>query len=180
MERELLLLGLLRSQEMHGYQLHEAIDSHLGMGVQLTKPTAYRLLNNMAEDGWVTYREEQEGNRPPRRVYAITVQGEDAFQHLLRENLANYQPAEFTRQIGLAFLDELSAKEALPLLYRRRAGMEELLESMRAHCEHPGSLQLMLEHQVHLLAAELDWLNTVIARIQKIQDETRLEGGNGP
>jgi len=172
MERELLLLGLLRSQEMHGYQLHEAIDSHLGMGVQLTKPTAYRLLNNMAEDGWMTYREEQEGNRPPRRVYAITAQGEVAFQQLLRENLANYQPVEFTCHIALAFLDELSAEEALPLLYRRRAGMEELLESTRAHCEHPGSLQLMLEHQVHQLAAELDWLNTVIARIQITQDET--------
>ena len=180
MERELLLLGLLRSQEAHGYQLHEAIDGHLGMGVQLTKPTAYRLLKKMAEDGWMTFREEQEGNRPPRRVYAITAQGEVAFQHLLRENLANYQPAEFTCQIGLAFLDELSAKETLSLLYRRRAGMEELLESMRAHCEHPGGLQLMLEHQVHLLAAELDWLDTVIARIQITQDETRVEGGNGP
>jgi DNA-binding PadR family transcriptional regulator len=174
MERELLLLGLLRSQEMHGYQLHEAIDSHLGMGIQLTKPTAYRLLNNMAEDGWVIYREEQEGNRPPRRVYAITPQGEVAFRQLLRQNLANYQPAEFTCQIGLAFLDELSAEEALPLLYRRRAGMEELLESTRAHCEHPGSLQLMLEHQVHQLAAELDWLDTVIARLQITQDETRV------
>ena len=180
MERELLLLGLLRSQEMHGYQLHEAIDSHLGMGVQLTKPTAYRLLNNMAEDGRVTYREEQEGNRPPRRVYAITAQGEVAFQQLLRENLANYQPVEFTCHIGLAFLDELSAVEALPLLYRRRAGMEELLEATRAHCEHSGSLQLMLEHQVHLLAAELDWLDSVIARVRTTLDEANVEGGNGP
>jgi DNA-binding PadR family transcriptional regulator len=178
MERELLLLGLLRSQEMHGYQLHEAIDSHLGMGVQLTKPTAYRLLNNMDEDGWVTYREEQEGNRPPRRVYAITAQGEVVFERLLRENLANYQPAEFTCQIGLAFLDELSAKEALPLLYRRRAGMEELLESTRAQGVHPGSLQLVLERQVHQLAAELDWLDTVIARIQTTQSGTSVEGGN--
>lgn len=180
MERELLLLGLLHSIEMHGYQLHEVVDSHLGMSVQLTKPTAYRLLNNMAEDGWVTYREEQEGNRPPRRVYAITAQGKAAFQKLLRENLANYQPVDFTCHIGLAFLDELSAEEALPLLYRRRAGMEELLESTRAHGEHPGSLQLMLEHQVHQLAAELDWLDTVIARIQITQDETSVEGGNGP
>ena len=180
MERELLLLGVLRSQDMHGCQLHEAIESHLGMGVQLTKPTAYRLLSNMAEDGWVTYREEQEGNRPPRRVYLITAQGEVAFQRLLRENLANYQPAGFIRQIGLAFLDELSAREALPLLYRRRAGMEELLESTRAHCEHPGSLQLMLEHQVHLLAAELDWLDTVIARIRITLDKANVEGGNGP
>lgn len=167
MERELLLLGLLRSQDMHGYQLHEAIDSHLGMGVQLTKPTAYRLLSNLAEDGWVAFREEQEGNRPLRRVYAITPQGEVAFQQLLRENLANYRPSDFTCQIGLAFLDELSAEEALPLLHRRRDAMDELLESTRAHGEHPGSLQLMLERQLHLLAAELEWLESVIVRLQK-------------
>jgi len=174
MERKLLLLGLLRSQDMHGYQLHEAIDSHLGMGVRLTKPTAYRLLGNMAEDGWVTFREEQEGNHPPRRVYAIAPQGEVAFQRLLRENLANYQPADFTCHIGLAFLDELSAEEALPLLRTRRTGMEEFLESTRAHGEHPGSLQLMLEHQVHLLSAELEWVDTVIARLQDAQDETSV------
>jgi len=174
MERELLLLGLLRSQDMHGYQLHETIDSHLGMGVQLTKPTAYRLLSNMAEDGWVTFREEQEGNRPPRRVYAITPQGEVAFQRLLRESLANYQPSEFTCHIGLAFLDQLSPEEALRLLHRRRAVMEELLESTQAHGEHPGSLQLMLERQVYLLAAELEWLGTVIARLQNAHDATSV------
>jgi DNA-binding PadR family transcriptional regulator len=180
MERELLLLGLLRSQNMHGYQLHEAIDSHLGMGVQLTKPTAYRLLSSMAEDGWVTSREEQEGNRPPRRVYAITPQGEVAFQRLLRENLANYQPSDFTCHIGLAFLDELPAEEALPLLHRRHAAMEELSHSTRAHGEHPGSLQLILERQMHLLAAELEWLDTVIARLQSIQDETSAPRGSEP
>jgi DNA-binding PadR family transcriptional regulator len=178
MERELLLLGLLRSQDMHGYQLHEAIDSHLGMGVQLTKPTAYRLLSNMAEDGWVTFREEQEGNRPPRRVYAITPQGEVAFQRLLRENLANYQPSDFTCHIGLAFLDELSAEEALPLLHKRHTGMDELLESTRAHGEHPGSLQLMLERQVHLLAAESEWLQSIVAHLQEAKDETGGQGGN--
>jgi DNA-binding PadR family transcriptional regulator len=148
------------------------------MGVQLTKPTAYRLLSNMAEDGWVTFREEQEGNRPPRRVYAITPKGEVAFQRLLRENLANYEPSDFTCHIGLAFLDELSAEEALPLLHRRHTSMEELLESTRAHGEHTGSLQLMLERQVHLLAAELEWLDTVIARLRNAQDETAVQGGN--
>jgi len=179
-ERELLLLGLLRSQDMHGYQLHEAIDGHLGMGVQLTRPTAYRLLSNMAEDGWVTSWEEQEGNRPTRRVYAITPQGEVAFQRLLRENLADYRPSDFTCHIGLAFLDELSAEAALPLLRRRRAAMEELSDFTRAHGEHPGSLQLILERQVHLLAAELEWLDAVIARLEGVQDEASTPGGSRP
>jgi DNA-binding PadR family transcriptional regulator len=133
----------------------------------------------MAEDGWVTFREEQEGNRPPRRVYAITPKGEVAFQRLLRENLVNYEPSDFTCHIGLAFLDELAPEEAVPLLHSRRAGMEELLESTRAHGEHPGSLQLMLERQVHLLAAELDWLDTVNARQHDAQDQTNMQGGTG-
>ena len=34
----------------------------------------------MEQDGWVTFREEQEGNRPPRRVYKITPEGATAFQ----------------------------------------------------------------------------------------------------
>ena len=68
MERELLLLGLLRSQEMHGYELNEFIDSHLGATVHLKKPTAYRLLNGIVDEGWISYTEEQEGNRPPRRA----------------------------------------------------------------------------------------------------------------
>jgi DNA-binding PadR family transcriptional regulator len=172
MERELLLLGLLRSQDMHGYLLHEAIDSHLGTGVRLARPTAYRLLGRMASDGWVTYREEQEGNRPPRRVYAITPRGEAAFQRLLRENLANYRPAELTCQIGLAFLDALPSHEIVTLLRARRDGIEDLLDSSRSQGEHPGSLNLVLEHEVHLLAAELAWLDTVIERYRTSQDGT--------
>jgi DNA-binding PadR family transcriptional regulator len=179
MERELLLLGLLRSQDMHGYQLHEVIESHLGVGVQLTKPTAYRLLSHMADDGWVTYHEEQEGNRPRRRVYAITPEGEAAFQRLLRENLASYHASDDTRHIGLAFLDELSAAQALPLLHQRRADMEGLLESTRAHGEHPGGLQLILEHQAHLLTAELEWLDSVITDLRSARDEPQVGGGDG-
>ena len=63
MERKLLLLGMLRENEMYGYQLNEFLETHLGSAVQLKKPTAYNLLNKMAADGWISYREEQEGNR---------------------------------------------------------------------------------------------------------------------
>ncbi len=165
MERKLLLLGLLRSQEMHGYQLNEAIDSHLGASVHLKKPTAYRLLNEMARDGWITYKEEQEGNRPPRRIYSLTPQGEAAFHRLLRESLADYKPVDLLNDIGLAFLDVLASAEVLPLLHKRRSVIESLLQMVSVHNEHPGSFQLMIEHQRRHLAAELEWLDEIIARI---------------
>lgn len=178
MERKVLLLGLLRSQEMHGYQLNEFIDSHLGTSVQLKKPTAYRLLNQMADDGWIIYREEREGNRPPRRVYTITPQGEAAFQQLLRESLADYKPVDFLGNIGLLFLDAIPAEEALSLLRKRRAIVESLLQKIHTHGEHQGGFQLMLEHQTRHLSTELEWLSQVIARIETSQNQTKLEGDN--
>ena len=61
MERKILLLGLLRQHEMHGYQLNELIDAHIGTSLQFTKPTAYRLLQKMTEYGWITFQDIQEG-----------------------------------------------------------------------------------------------------------------------
>ena len=75
MERELLLLGLLREKGMHGYQLLEFIDTQMSMCVDLKKPTAYFLLERMTATGWIRFEQSQEGNRPPRRVYTITPKG---------------------------------------------------------------------------------------------------------
>ncbi len=153
-------------QEMHGYQLNELIGSHLGTSVHLKKPTAYRLLNQMSDDGWVTYREEREGNRPPRRVYAITAQGEGAFQRLLRESLADYKTVDFVGNIGLLFLDAVPAEETSSLLQNRRAAVESLLQTVQAHEGLDGGFRLVLEHQERHLTTELEWLDEVITRIK--------------
>ncbi len=170
MERKLLLLGMLRVDEMYGYQLNEFIDAHLGSAINLKKPTAYNLLNKMANDGWISYREEQEGNRPPRRVYTITAEGETAFQKLLRDSLAGYHRAEFRSDISLAFLDQIPPDEASVLLQNRRAKIEELLEPLRGfQDEHQGNMALLLEHQRRYLTVELDWLDEIVAHILKTQ-----------
>ena len=166
MERKLLLLGLLRSQEMSGYQLNELIDSHMRASVQLKKPTAYRLLSKMADDGWITYTEEREGNRPLRRVYAITPKGEAAFQQLLRDSLADYSPAEFRSAISLAFLDALPAEERLSLLRKRNSAIANLLQTALIHGDDHGGFRLLTEHQIRHLSTDLEWLSEVIARLE--------------
>jgi DNA-binding PadR family transcriptional regulator len=162
MERKLLLLGMLRNSEMHGYQINEMIEMHLGTSVQLTKPTAYRLLIQMAEDGWILFREEQEGNRPQRRVYSITQEGEIEFQKILRKCLANYEVPEFSSNVCLAYLDLVPVDEALQLLSRRRKMIEESFEALSGGDMHHGSFQLVIENQVHHLKAELEWLDKVL------------------
>jgi DNA-binding PadR family transcriptional regulator len=166
MGRKLLLLGLLRMQEMHGYQINELIDAHLGTSVQLKKPTVYKLLGNMLDDGWISYRQEQAGNYPARRVYAITTQGEVAFQQMLRENLADYRPVSYLNNIGVVYMDALPAEEAAALLSKRRADVESFAQVIRADENHQGGFQLMLSFHLCHLEAELAWLDEVIGQLK--------------
>lgn len=167
MERELLLLGLLQKEEMHGYQLHEFIDSFMQTCVDLKKSTAYYLLEKMAKDGYVTRTEEREGNRPPRRVYHLTPAGEARLLDLLRQNLATYLPAKFPGDTGLTFLDNLPTTEAITLLQQRRVQLAEALAIVEQAPPHTGSLQFMLEHQHIHIQSELTWLESVIERLSK-------------
>jgi len=170
MEKKLLLLGLLHQQEMHGYQLFEFIDRDLSACTDLKRPTAYYLLNKMAQDGWIAEEQMQEGNRPPRKVYRLTPLGESVFQDLLRQNLSAYTPVNFPGDTGMAFLDSIAPQEALALLRERRAAMAAALDEASAVPAHQGSLQWVVAHQARHLAAELEWLDEVIAAIQ-----TRVE-----
>lgn len=58
MERELLLLGLLRRQDLHGYRLMDFIENNLGACTDLKKPTVYFLLEKMANQGWISASQE--------------------------------------------------------------------------------------------------------------------------
>lgn len=166
MDKKLLLLGLLRMGSMHGYQLNDFIELTLSTCVQIKRPTAYYVLNKMQADGWVEETEEQEGNRPPRRIYSITSVGEAAFQELLRQNLANYELAQFNGDVGLAFLDEVDPEEGVALLQQRRDVIQAYLVQTLAIPLHPGSFQLTIEHQIRHLEAELTWLDQVMARLE--------------
>ena len=166
MEKKLLLLGLLRRQEMHGYQLNEFIDNNLALCTDLKKPTAYYLLDQMAKDGWISAETEQEGNRPPRRVYRLTEAGEAAFQRLLRENLATYSPVNFPGDIGLGFLDWLTPAESRPLLEAQKAQALARLAEIKSIPVHAGSLGLIFSHQIHHLQAEVLWLEQILENLK--------------
>ncbi|HVC18872.1 MAG TPA: PadR family transcriptional regulator [Vicinamibacterales bacterium] len=161
----LLFLGLLRRQRMHGYQLHEFVDRDLASCTDLKRPTAYLLLERLAAAGWIERRTERRSRRPARRVYRLTPAGEAAFQRLLRENLASHAITRFPDDIGLAFLDLVPRREAAALLAVRRAQIAARLAAARA-VPHPDGAQLVLDHLMHHLTAELAWLDRVRQRLR--------------
>jgi len=166
MEKKLLILGVLRSQEMHGYQLSEHLEGNVGMTITLKKSNAYKLLNKMKEEGWVIHHEERQGSRPPRRVYAITPDGEAAFQRMLRESLAAYPAPECPSVVALNFLDHLPPDEAVSLLGQRRKKVEARYHELEAVPAHVRRLHMGFEYMHRYFSAELEWLDEVIARLK--------------
>ena len=159
-ERELLLLGLLRRREMHGYQLSEFLDTHLGLFFNLKKATAYNVLGKMEKKGWVESREEQEGKRPPRRVFAITAEGEALFQELLRTSLAEYRPAVFPGNVPILFLDALPEAERKSFLMERESLITERLGTLETHMDHIN--HPLLDHQIQIMRTERAWVQGLI------------------
>jgi DNA-binding PadR family transcriptional regulator len=165
MEKKLLLLGILRDQEMHGYQLNEMLGQGSGIPIKLSKPNAYRLLNKMEQDGWVTYREEQEGNRPPRRVYTITDEGERVFQRMLRNSLATYSLPEFPGSVALNYLELLPAHEALALLQQRREKVVVHFNEVDAMPAELREKHAGIEYLFRFYRFEIEWLDEIIVQL---------------
>lgn len=172
MERQLLLLGLLRAQKMHGYQLNEFLERSYDFITDIKPSTAYYLLDKLANDGYVQVQVEQVGNRPPRRVYELTPAGEGRFLELLAANLANRTPPVYADEVGLSFMGELPQAEVQRALAEKRqllqADLDRLTE-IEAALRASGSAQVRLaaDHHLTLLRAELAWFDTLLERLSQ-------------
>ncbi|HLV43356.1 MAG TPA: PadR family transcriptional regulator [Aggregatilineales bacterium] len=173
MHRRLLLLGLLRREDMHGYRLNEFVEREMAFCADVKKPTAYYLLDKLAEEGYLSEKQEpfSEG-RPPRKTYSITPEGELYFRRLLRENLRQFEPPTFPVDMSVAFLEELPPAEALELLHERQRLVEERLVRLRETPEHEGALQFVIDHHIRHFEAELDWLHEITGWLETRQPDS--------
>ena len=169
--RKLLLLGLLRQTDMHGYLLNAHLDG--AIPITLKKPTSYHLLEIMETDGWVIHREEHSGKRA-RKVYSLTRNGEAAFLDLLKRQLAAFTPTEYPGLVSMGFLDALPAGEVRERLEIRRAKIRDSLASLHPETDnhldtdphHPGSLHLAMRYFHRAMALELEFLGEVIHNLE--------------
>ncbi len=162
--RSLLLLGMLIAHSRHGYQINEIIEHNLGYLIDIKKSTAYTILDRLSEAGLVSMTTEQEGNRPPRKVYSITPSGERQFYELLKENLETPDLQYFEEDIGIMFIDHLSKEDARASLLQKLQKLDQQIENYKQvpHHEVGVGVNIAVNHHLHLLRAEREWLEQVI------------------
>ncbi|MEO7002213.1 MAG: PadR family transcriptional regulator [Ktedonobacterales bacterium] len=173
---EYALLGLLREGPTHGYRLAVAFapDGRLGMILRLKMSQMYAYLRKLERAGWLRAWDEPTETHHMRHVFALTAEGERAFDAWLHE------PVWATREIRLTFLlklafaledaglvEELVAGQraaTVAWLARLRAREASLTATEHTALQPQDTLRLLtLRHRIRLSEATLAWLDEVAA-----------------
>lgn len=167
MIKKLLLLGLLRSQKLHGYGVLEYLNNHQLGGAAIGKSNAYRLLKVMEEDGLIRSVTERDGNRPERYVYEVTSSGEAFFQDCLLKQLAVDATADQPGIAVLNYLNEADSAAAADQLQKRRDQVAIRYAELANVPEKVLHLHPALDLGVKQIAVELEWLDDKLLELHK-------------
>jgi DNA-binding PadR family transcriptional regulator len=157
-----VLLAMLAKEPSHGYQLRARLNEALGaFGEAMNAGQVYVTLGRLEKAGLVTCeRAAGLADRPDRKVYALTADGQDRVAEWLTEvDWPKPDLVEFHLKLvaaaaaGLA--DPISIVDA-----QRRELLRRLREAQRAAMAEPDAsgAGLLLEGAVLRLQADLRWL----------------------
>jgi DNA-binding PadR family transcriptional regulator len=190
---ELAILGLLKDQELHGYELKKRLAETLGPLSSVSFGSLYPALARLEAAGAVkaveastlpaapipttgsltgevaAFRARRNATRGSRgkKVYGITPRGEQLFEELLAaESQAGDDDRAF--HLKLAFARYLPPEARLGLLERRRAQLVERLArartSVRARRERLDSYATaLMERSTEATEHDISWLDRLIA-----------------
>jgi DNA-binding PadR family transcriptional regulator len=187
MYKQVMLLGLLLEQPMYGQQIREVIERHHHLFAEaIKKPTIYYQLDRLAQEGDLEVRQEAvtapgtglahaDWALREREVYHITAQGRARFMALLRQALRGADAPLSDLDAGLFFLDQLAPAEAAELLGERYARVTAeraaLTEVLRAKEADDQAHHLVVDRQLALLDADLNWLARTLVRLRARSDQ---------
>ena len=81
----LVILGLLRREDMYGYQLVQETEAASGGRITTQEGSLYPVLYKLVDQGLISDRRVQVGRRMTRVYYHLEPAGEQRFAELLRE-----------------------------------------------------------------------------------------------
>jgi len=173
---EVVVLGLLAEEPMHGYDLLERFRARsMGFWVEVGKASVYQTLHRLEARGQITGRAQDGREGPDRRVYRVTRTGRARLADGLAERFGALAPYETDGGLALGFADRLSVADARKAVAARELAVRDLLDALLAERERTSGeagralSDAMLERQRALAEAELAWLARFRSSLGKIR-----------
>jgi DNA-binding PadR family transcriptional regulator len=166
------LLGLLRQEPMHPYEMHQQLQQAKALGLvwRLKQSHLYALLSRLEEAGYIESTLEVQGSRPPRKIMRLTPSGALAFETWL------VTPVEHGRDFRLEFLAKLyfAGQEGpaaiAKLIEAQQQACATWLADLRAQADQLGDRSayewLVLQFRIGQIEAIVNWLDTCRATLQ--------------
>ncbi|MEO8475813.1 MAG: helix-turn-helix transcriptional regulator [Actinomycetota bacterium] len=164
---ELAILGLLKEQPMHGYQLSRELGYALGGFWRVSYGSLYPTLRRLEQSGAIEVDGEQPAAGRRKHVYRITQQGEVAFLEMLQETPHDNSTEDTRFRVRLAFFRYLPPETRIRLLERRRTTLEERLntisDSLRTTRVRVDDYTLsLMEHGRSATESDLAWVDGLL------------------
>ncbi|MFE0625592.1 PadR family transcriptional regulator [Streptomyces sp. NPDC058864] len=165
------LLGLLESGPRHGYDLKRAFDDKFGHDRPLHYGQVYSTMARLLKHGLVEVDGIEPGGGPERKRYAITEAGITDVEKWLGqpEKPEPYLQNTLYTKVVLALL---TGRSAAGLLDTQRSEHLRLMRELTERKRH-GDLadQLICDHALFHLEADLRWLELTAARLDLLAAE---------
>jgi DNA-binding PadR family transcriptional regulator len=166
------LLGLLESGPRHGYDLKRLYDERFGHDRALHYGQVYSTLARLLRNGLVEV-ESEPGDGPERKRYAITSAGVTDVEDWLNrpERPEPYLQSTLYTKVVLALL---TGREAAAVLDAQRGEHLRLMRELTRR-KSGGDLadQLVCDHALFHLEADLRWLELTAARLDQLAAQVR-------
>ncbi len=184
----LFVLGALaRHGPMYGHQIRR--DARVGrteLFSEVKPGSLYAALHRLQAEGLIEpVRTEQEGNLPARTVYAITAEGHRELRALrgeaLRELALRPDPVDLALAVGTD-LDEDTLRGYLASRREALASRAAFFanERERGWPDQTAADDLIIEHAITRIEAEVRWHDLALDRIGKLTAGQEPGGGQAP
>jgi DNA-binding PadR family transcriptional regulator len=198
---ELAILGLLKEQPLHGYELKKRLGDTLGSLWGISYGSLYPALRRLEHDGSIEIVEPEavrvpmpatgsldgdlaaarlrrpvKSTRRTKKAYRLTERGDARLAELLVDDDGTGDD-ERTFALKLAFCGTLDPEARLEVLTRRRAALADRLA--RARRSSPGRgdryTRSLFEHRTQSTERDLEWVDALIAA-EAHTDPSQTEG----
>ena len=168
------VLALLEERPMHAYEMYQLLIARQNNRIVKVRPgSLYHTVQRLAGQEYVrAIGTDRTGNRPERTTYEITPEGSDALVRRVESGIEEYVYEYPLFPVVLSEAHNLDADDAV-LRFRRRVedldrwlgDLDRSLAGARA-AEVPEPYWIGGAYVRSQIAAERDWLATVIERIE--------------
>ena len=165
---EYVLLGLIRQQPTHGYELAASLNREESVGLiwQINPSRLYALLEKLEHAGWLLAQIKPGEGLQQRKEYRISETGERVFLEWLRSpvNAAHRMRQEFMARLYFALQEGSAAVAELVLnqvkvcrMWHDRLTAEANSLNVEQVFEHK-----VFKYRIGQVQAMLDWLNSLL------------------